>query len=310
VLLLAAERACQMFTAEQYRAKAAEFRALLTDTPCSPNETREFRDLEQTYTTLARMPGSAVKGTTNLSNGGFHLRRSTMQLQSAKYRRWRGRASTFVGAIAATLLLVAIDGVAAPASAQQAMADIAYVEDVSGRVVAFALGKPILLNALDTISDRTRLDLQANSELRICHYPTRQFLTLKGPLKASISRDGVTGENDKVAAAATGPCVLPVVSTFQGGLVSRGAGVKALSVPLQPNIRVLNRGTQPIRKTVLWDGDARSIVMSFERDAARPTLNEGQFYVLVVERSDGSEFKMMLQASGDTRADPVIVVVP
>jgi hypothetical protein len=53
VLLLAAERACQMFTAEQYRAKAAEFRALLTDTPCSPNETREFRDLEQTYTTLA-----------------------------------------------------------------------------------------------------------------------------------------------------------------------------------------------------------------------------------------------------------------
>ena len=42
-----------MFTAEQYRAKAAEFRALLTDTPRSPNETSEFRDLEQTYTTLA-----------------------------------------------------------------------------------------------------------------------------------------------------------------------------------------------------------------------------------------------------------------
>ena len=42
-----------MFTAEQYRAKAAEFRALLTDTPRSPNETREFRDLEQSYTRLA-----------------------------------------------------------------------------------------------------------------------------------------------------------------------------------------------------------------------------------------------------------------
>ena len=42
-----------MFTAEQYRAKAAEFRASLTNTPRSPNETREFRDLEQTYTTLA-----------------------------------------------------------------------------------------------------------------------------------------------------------------------------------------------------------------------------------------------------------------
>jgi len=53
VLLLATERACQMFTAEQYRAKAAEFRAFLTNTPRSPKETREFRDLEQTYTTLA-----------------------------------------------------------------------------------------------------------------------------------------------------------------------------------------------------------------------------------------------------------------
>jgi hypothetical protein len=42
-----------MFSAEQYRAKAAEFRALLTNTPRSPNETNEFRDLEQTYTTLA-----------------------------------------------------------------------------------------------------------------------------------------------------------------------------------------------------------------------------------------------------------------
>ena len=39
-----------MFTAEQFRAKAAEFR---TSIARSPNETREFRDLEQTYTTLA-----------------------------------------------------------------------------------------------------------------------------------------------------------------------------------------------------------------------------------------------------------------
>jgi hypothetical protein len=53
VLPPAVERTCQMFTAEQYRAKAAEFRAFLTNTPRSPNEMREFRDLEQTYTTLA-----------------------------------------------------------------------------------------------------------------------------------------------------------------------------------------------------------------------------------------------------------------
>ncbi len=42
-----------MFTAEQYRAKAAEFKAILTNTPHSPNETNELRNLEQTYTTLA-----------------------------------------------------------------------------------------------------------------------------------------------------------------------------------------------------------------------------------------------------------------
>ena len=42
-----------MFTAEQYRAKAAEFRAFLANTPRSPNETREFRHLERVYTRLA-----------------------------------------------------------------------------------------------------------------------------------------------------------------------------------------------------------------------------------------------------------------
>src|ERR1700730_9666190 len=42
-----------MFSAEQYRAKAAGFRALLTTMPRSPDETNEFRNLEQTYSTLA-----------------------------------------------------------------------------------------------------------------------------------------------------------------------------------------------------------------------------------------------------------------
>jgi hypothetical protein len=41
-----------MFTAKQYRAKAAEFRGLLADTR-SPVEASEFRNLEQTYTILA-----------------------------------------------------------------------------------------------------------------------------------------------------------------------------------------------------------------------------------------------------------------
>jgi hypothetical protein len=67
---------------------------------------------------------------------------------------------------------------------------------------------------------------------------------------------------------------------------------------------------QPIRKAVLQDGDAGNVVMRFEQDAARPTLQDGQFYVVVVERSDGSELKVLLQASGTTRADPVMLVVP
>ena len=42
-----------MFTAEQYRAKAAEYSAFLANSPRSPNETSEFHNLAQTYTTLA-----------------------------------------------------------------------------------------------------------------------------------------------------------------------------------------------------------------------------------------------------------------
>jgi hypothetical protein len=42
-----------MYSAEQYRAKAAKYAALLAGMPRSPNETSEFRSLEQTYTTLA-----------------------------------------------------------------------------------------------------------------------------------------------------------------------------------------------------------------------------------------------------------------
>jgi hypothetical protein len=52
-----------------------------------------------------------------------------------------------VGPLAAMLLAAAVDGAGAPTWAQQAMAGIAYVEDVSGHVVAFTQGKPILLNA-------------------------------------------------------------------------------------------------------------------------------------------------------------------
>ena len=217
--------------------------------------------------------------------------------------------------LTALLLLSAIGAGAGPAyaaaqdAAQGNVADVAYVEDVSGRVVAFSAGKPTLLDALDVVSDRTRLDLQANSELRICHYQTRQLLTLKGPLRASISVDGVVVENAKTALAGAGSCAAPVVSTFQGGIVSRGTAMKTMSVPLRPSIAVVNRSAEPIRKIALWDSDSQRILMTFDRAAARPILDEGQSYLLVVERNDGSEVRVMLQPTASTQADPLILVV-
>jgi hypothetical protein len=42
-----------MLSAEKYRAEAAKFTALLNNTLLSPNDASEFRNLEQSYTTLA-----------------------------------------------------------------------------------------------------------------------------------------------------------------------------------------------------------------------------------------------------------------
>jgi hypothetical protein len=126
--------------------------------------------------------------------------------------------------ISAAMLLSAIGAAlgVCPVHAAQEAAEVALVENVSGRVVAFSRGKPALLEALDVVSDRTQLALQANSELRICHYQTRQFLTLKGPLRVSISREGVAVENSKTVPATGESCAAPVPSTFSGGAVFRG----------------------------------------------------------------------------------------
>jgi hypothetical protein len=110
-------------------------------------------------------------------------------------------------------------------SAAQEAAEVAFVENVSGRVVALAAAKPTLLNALDVVTDGTRLDLQPNSELRICHYQMRQYLTLRGPVRASVSRDGVVVESNKSAVTAAGSCAAPSDSSFQGGIVMRGLKV-------------------------------------------------------------------------------------
>ncbi len=199
---------------------------------------------------------------------------------------------------------------ASHSTAQEATNDVAYVEAVSGRVVSSARASPVLLDALDLIADQSRLDLQANSELTLCHHRSQRLLTLKGPQRASVSTDGVTAPNGSAVGAQAGPCVPPVISRFQGGIVSRGVALPTTNVPLRPRIKVVNRGTEPINRISLWDADQRTMLSTFDRNRAHPTLDEGRSYVLVVERRDGNELKMLLRGSATTSAAPVVIVVP
>jgi hypothetical protein len=85
-----------MFTSEQYRAKAAEYRAILAATPHSPKETSEFRNLEQSYTTLAENaewmavnPDKMIRPRKNHDNDIAHEERQVLQcLGAAVIMRW------------------------------------------------------------------------------------------------------------------------------------------------------------------------------------------------------------------------------
>ncbi|HEY1362084.1 MAG TPA: hypothetical protein VGF60_07545 [Xanthobacteraceae bacterium] len=131
--------------------------------------------------------------------------------------------------MARTVALVAAIGSCAAAAISQGSAqeaEVGYVASVSGRVVALARGAPVLLDTLDPVPDRTRLDVLSNSELVICHYETQRLLTLRGPLRASVSADGVTVESGQAPGPSKVPCAAPVVSNHQGGLVARGIAVE------------------------------------------------------------------------------------
>jgi tetratricopeptide (TPR) repeat protein len=152
-------------------------------------------------------------------------------------------------------------GVGISRSAAQGIAmDVAYVEAVSGRVVASSQGKPTLLDVLDTIGDWTQLDLQANSELRICHYRTHKLLTLSGPLRALVSVSGVTAENGTAIDGQTETCAAPVVSTFQGGLVARALTREQIAKldplpPVKPVARLDDPAIKELEKTIQLNPD-------------------------------------------------------
>jgi hypothetical protein len=207
-------------------------------------------------------------------------------------------------------LVLGLGGGIFHAAAQGADAEVAYVESVRGRVVASDReAAPMPLDMLDIIGDRTRLDLPAKSELRICHHRMGKILKLQGPLRASVSASGVTTENGKTIDATSETCAAPVISTFQGGFVTRSAGLTTAKVSLRPSIKVVDRGASPIRKITLWDDMHRPLAASFARNMGRPVLEQDKSYLLVVERHDGDELKMILQASGANQAGPLIVVV-
>ena len=113
-----------------------------------------------------------------------------------------------------------------PLAAQEASRDVAFVETVTGRVVAFASGTPTLLGPLDVITDRTRVDVLANSELRLCQYRTSRFLTVKGPARIIVSVDGVNVEAGNAVDVPRETCGLVEASAHQGGLVARGISYK------------------------------------------------------------------------------------
>jgi hypothetical protein len=134
--------------------------------------------------------------------------------------------STMRSLTGASIIILAALASGAPAMAesvaQEAAADVAFVEEVRGEVIAFSHGSEILLEKFVIISDRTRLELRADSELRICHYGVNRVVTLSGPLRAVVSKNGVSAENGRIGKEAPAKCTPPSKSKNTGGLMMRG----------------------------------------------------------------------------------------
>ena len=117
-----------------------------------------------------------------------------------------------------------------PLAAQEAPGDVAFVETVTGRAVALVSGRPTLLGPLDVITNQTRVDVLANSELRLCHYQTSRFLTVKGPARIIVAGDGVSVEAGK-AVVSSETCGVVEASAHPGGIVARGSQQVASPAP-------------------------------------------------------------------------------
>jgi hypothetical protein len=194
--------------------------------------------------------------------------------------------------------------------AQSGVPEIAYVEAVTGRVVISAQGRESELELLDTISAGAQLSLEKGAQLRICHYGLHELIALKGPLKGSVSRGGILAENGQSIASSGRGCTEPVVSTVQGGIAFRSAGgPPSARVPLRPSIKLLNTGGLQIRRAGLWDSNRERQVAAFDKSIARPSLEDGAVYQLVIEFANGTERILSLRASVDSVATAVIIMI-
>jgi hypothetical protein len=113
-----------------------------------------------------------------------------------------------------------------PSAAQELSTDVGFVEAVSGRVVAMAHGTPVLVDVSDVISDQTRFDLLGNSELNLCHYRIGRFITLRGPARIIVSKDGITVQAGHPVDVSQETCTVVQESKFQGGIVARGVSIR------------------------------------------------------------------------------------
>jgi hypothetical protein len=134
-------------------------------------------------------------------------------------------ASAVRGAIISATVLAAGPGLSRSA-AQELSNDIGYVETVSGRVVAMAHGAPVLADVSDVISDQTRFDLLGNSELNLCYYRIGRFITVKGPARIIISKDGITVLAGSPVEISKQTCTVVQASKSQGGIAARGVPSK------------------------------------------------------------------------------------
>lgn len=193
------------------------------------------------------------------------------------------------------------------ATAQAGRKDVAYVMAITGHASASEEGNSADLDGLDIIYQGTQIDLDANAELRLCHYRLRKLVTLKGPLHAVVSASGIATDHGDAAVSAREPCTAPAVSTIQGGVAYR-ALVQPTQVGLNPSIKLLDSRSRRVHKAMILDEGRRATVVSFNHGVARPQLTDGQDYSLVVELNDGRKWRLLLRASAAADNSVVILV--